>query len=199
VTNGRSISKVTDYNRVMDSANGQKAGHAELNSVGELFSECMFKVHKESSITIIDYGFGHIIHNLLFTENLDDGHYSTLKNKSDIPISIIPVKKLECVGKICPLADSNGTQNEVVVLEVKRLKRKATLTGVRERGVNVRRKKDNKIGGEKFLKVALRCAVSDVISNVRTCRWSSGSLSTLLCIVFQTRKKYSGALHSLLL
>jgi len=79
---GRSISKVTDYKRVMV-ANGQKAGHAELNSVGELFPECIFRVHRENSDTIIDYGFGHIIHDLLFTGNLDDGHYNILKNKID--------------------------------------------------------------------------------------------------------------------
>jgi len=77
----------------------------------------------ESSDTIIDYGSGHIIHDLLFTGNLDDGHYSILKNKSDRPISIIPVKRLKCVGKIYPVADSNGAQNEIVVLEVKRPKR----------------------------------------------------------------------------
>jgi len=104
------------------------------------------------------------------------------------------VKKLKCVGKICLVADSNGAQNEVVVLEVKRPKRKAILTNVREKGVNVRKKKNNKIGGEKFLKVASRYAVSDVIPNVRT--FSVGGLQEVYqhcsALYFKPEKNTAG-------
>jgi len=105
------------------------------------------------------------------------------------------VKKFECVGKICSVADNNGAQNEVVVLEVKKPKRKATLTGVRERGINVRRKKNDKIGSEKFLKVASRCAISDIIPNVRT--FSVGGLQEVCqhcsALYFKSEKIQRGA------
>jgi len=164
---GQTIRTVTDYKRLMG-ANGKMAGHIELNSIGEVFPGSMFRIHRENSEIITDYGSGHNLHHLLFTGSLDSGHYSVLKNKSGRCTDMIPAEKLQCVEETSVVGDDDEAQNEVTVPKVNRPRRKATLTGVREKRVDVKRKENEEMSGQKLLKVASRCAVSDVIPNVHT-------------------------------
>jgi len=91
-TYGRRIQTATEYKRVMG-VNGQYAGHAELCGASEVFPECLFRINRENSDTITDYGSGRSIHHLLFSVNSDKGHYSVLTNSFRKPVSEMVAEK----------------------------------------------------------------------------------------------------------
>jgi len=72
------IQNAIDYQRVM-SKDGRHGGHAELHSLSDLFPDCTFRIHFENIDTTTDYGSGNNVHNLLFSGDLDAGHYNVLK------------------------------------------------------------------------------------------------------------------------
>jgi hypothetical protein len=73
-----SIQNARDYQRVM-SKNGEYGGHAELHSLSNLFPNCTFRIYSENIDTTTVYGSGNSFHNLLFSGNLDRGHYDVLQ------------------------------------------------------------------------------------------------------------------------
>lgn len=74
-----SVKTANEYKNMM-SRDGEYAGHVELHSASEIYTDYTFKVHTQrGGAKTIDYGHGGTVCHLLFSGFMDAGHYSVIE------------------------------------------------------------------------------------------------------------------------